>query len=69
LPRTMPEAYQKAYIHFSPAVLHLLIVGATLTSLFLLALVSTKWLIPLLYIFITGTVILLYKIFVPTKRN
>lgn len=69
LPRMMPEVYQKAYIRFSPAVLRGLIVAAISVSLFLLFLVSTQWLILLLYFVITALVVLLYKIFVSHKRN
>ena len=49
----MPEAYQNAYIKFQPISLVILVIIAVLASLFLIVLVSMKWIVPLFFLVIT----------------
>ncbi len=61
LPKVLPESYAKSYIRFSPRWLQFFVIVSIATSLFLLILVSTKWLIPAIYIIVTATVLLAFK--------
>lgn len=53
LKKMMPEAYQNAYIKFQPISLVILVIIAVLASLFLIVLVSMKWIVPLFFLVIT----------------
>jgi APA family basic amino acid/polyamine antiporter len=62
LPAKAPEAYQNAYIKFSPLALKVFVGIAVITSLFLIMLVSTKWIVPLFFICVIAAATLLYVI-------
>lgn len=61
LKKMMPDAYENAYIKFHPTSLIVLVIIAVIASLFLIVLVSMKWVVPLLFILITLFVIIWYK--------
>lgn len=61
LPKLQPKAYAKAYIRFSPTWLRVFVVIAILSSVFLLALVSTKWLIPFIYLLVSILVLIIFR--------
>jgi APA family basic amino acid/polyamine antiporter len=61
LPKVLPESYKNAYIRFSPGWLRFFVIISIVTSLFLIILVSTKWLIPAIYIFVTASVLLVFQ--------
>ncbi|MCS6819233.1 MAG: APC family permease, partial [Chitinophagales bacterium] len=49
LKRKMPDAYAKAYIRFKPYALNILVVLSVTTSILLIVLISSKWIIPLIF--------------------
>lgn len=53
LQKVMPEKLQQAYIKFHPFVLKILVAISILASLFLILLVSTKWIVPLCFIIVS----------------
>lgn len=62
LKQKMPVALLNAYIKFNPVLLIILVVIAILTSLFLVVLVSTKWIIPCCFILCTTGAVVAFKI-------
>lgn len=63
----MPILLENAYIKFQPWLLNSLVVLSIATSLFLIILVSTKWLVPLFFFIVTALVLAAYRF--KQKRN
>lgn len=62
LKRKMPELLEKAYIKFKPWVLNSLVLLSITTSLFLIILVSTKWIVPLFFVIVTALSLAAHKL-------
>ncbi len=58
----MPDALEKAYIKFHPLLLKFLVAISILASLFLIALVSTKWLVPACFAGVTILAMIMAKV-------
>ncbi len=61
LPSIAPQLYQNAYIRFSKFWLALFVTISILSSLFLILLVSTKWIVPLIFAMLTLLIWLVFR--------
>ena len=61
LRKKMPDAYEQAYIKFNPLSLKVFVFIAVVASLFLIFLVSIRWLVPIFFVVITLSAYILHK--------